>query len=149
MSQEGYKWMFNRGYYEDTTSTVIGYENVGKDDLVCTEGGNSGEHCNVAVLNTDVTINLNDGYGYFVAIQAAQVTQGAIAVMQGDSGSPVMSLKNTQTGQVRAAGMIQSLGTTTSPCPAANQPAACSVIVFFTSMSAIVNSISGASLYTG
>jgi hypothetical protein len=68
--------------------------------------------------------------------------------MAGDSGGPVMSLANTSSGQVRAAGMIQGGDSSPIDCGASYTPGACSSNVYFSSMRTIVNSIPGASLYT-
>ncbi len=146
MGSGGFFWMFNHGWNSTTHSEVIGYENLGMNDLVCTEGGNSGEHCNVKVNN--LSVSWNDGYGSFSNIQAEQ-TSGGIASMTGDSGGPVMSLVNTSSGQVRAAGMIQSGDNAVIECGASYFIAPCGPIVLFSSMQTIVNSIPGASLYTG
>jgi hypothetical protein len=147
MGNTGSALMFNHGWNSTSSSTVIGYENLGVNDLVCTEGGNSGEHCNVKVTNLAVTID--DGYGDLSTIEAVQ-TGGGIASMGGDSGGPVMSLANTSSGQVRAAGMIQAGNNDASTnCGASYLHVACGPDVYFTSMVTIVNSISGASLITG
>ncbi|WP_300606118.1 hypothetical protein [Trebonia sp.] len=154
LTGNGFPWMFNHGYNSSTTSVVIGYGNVGLNDLVCTEGGNSGEHCNVEVTN--MLVSLNDGYGNpFETIQGTQETVGAIAVMQGDSGGPVMTLTNTETGEVNAAGMIQAgndeVGTGAADCGPAYDYGSniCYTNVLFSSELTIVNSIEGASLVTG
>jgi len=147
MGNGGFFWMFNHGWNSTTHSEVIGYEDLGVNDLVCTEGGNSGEHCNIKV--TDLSVSFTDQYGTFSTIDGVQ-TNGGIAIMKGDSGGPVMSLVNTSSGQVRAAGMIQGGTPVPINCGAAylpNQP--CSSNVLFSSMRTIVNSIPGASLYTG
>jgi hypothetical protein len=146
MGNTGFYWMFNHGWNSTTYSTVIGYENLGLNDLVCTEGGNSGEHCNVKVI--DLSVSYNDGDGSFLTIEGQQ-TDGTIAAMEGDSGGPVMSLNNTSSGQVRAAGMIQAGGDELTDCGASYFAAPCFSDVLFTSMVTIVNSISGASLRTG
>ena len=147
MGNSGFFAMWNHGWNSTTASLVIGYESLGMKDLVCTEGGNSGEHCNVKV--TDLSVSVNDGFGpAFSTIQGLQ-TGGTIAAMQGDSGGPVMSLANTSSGQVRAAGMIQELsGTLLTNCGASYSANRCSSGVLFSSMQTIVSSIPGASLYT-
>lgn len=147
MSQSGSALMFNHAWNSTTTSTVIGYQDLGINDLVCTEGGNSGEHCNVKVTN--MLVEITDPFGSFATIEGDQ-TSGTIAAMHGDSGGPVMSLNNTSSGQVRAAGMIQAGGgNSLSNCGASWSPNPCYKTVYFTSMRTIVDSISGASLVTG
>jgi hypothetical protein len=140
---------------ENFAKVVIGFEDLGVNDLVCTGGGNSGEHCNVKVTN--LLVSWNDGFGSFNNIEAVQQTANAIAVIQGDSGGPVISLAGTSSGQVRAAGMIQAVGGTThsgTSCGSvfsygpSNHPNLCSATVLFSSMRTIVNHLSGASLLT-
>lgn len=131
---------------------VIGFEDLAVNDSVCTGGGNSGEHCNVKVTN--LRVSFNDGFGTFLTIEGVQQTSGKIAVIQGDSGGPVISLASTSSGQVRAAGMIQGetspfmTGAACGPVfdAGANE---CSKTVLFSSMRTVVDSISGASLLTG
>ena len=132
--------------------TVIGYEDLAVNDLVCTGGGNSGEHCNVKVTN--LRVSFNDGFGSFSTIEGVQQTSGKIAAIQGDSGGPVISLAGTSSGQVRAAGMIQAVVSpymTGSACGPVYDDGSnlCSRTVLFSSMRTVVNTISGASLLTG
>jgi hypothetical protein len=134
------------------TKEVIGSEDLGVNDFVCTGGGNSGEHCNVKVVN--LSVSHNDGFGTFSTIEGVQQAGGAIAQIQGDSGGPVISLTGTSSGQVRAAGMIQGFlgsGTTGSACGPVFDAGAniCTSNVLFSSMRTVVNSIGGASLRTG
>jgi hypothetical protein len=136
---------------ENFTKAVIGFQDMAINNFVCTDGGNSGVHCNVRVTN--LSVSFNDGFGTFTTIQGVQQTSGAIAVIQGDSGGPVISLAGTVDGQVRAAGMIQGLigGTTGAACGRVFDGGGnlCSATVLFSSMRTIVNSISGATLLTG
>jgi hypothetical protein len=132
--------------------TVIGFEDLAVNDFVCTGGGNSGEHCNIKVIN--LLVSFNDGISTFNTIEAYQQTSGAISVIQGDSGGPVISLAGTSSGQVRAAGMIQGFfgsGMTGSACGPVYDAGGnlCSRDVAFTSMRTMVNDLSGASLVTG
>jgi hypothetical protein len=146
LGNTGFEWMFNQGWYSQSVSTVIGLGDVGINDLTCTEGGNSGEHCNVKVTN--LVVSWNDGYGWFSTIQATQQTNGDIAVMKGDSGGPVMLLGNGSPTLVRAAGMIQAQGDPLASCPQSFRADQCSKTVLFTSMRTIVDSVLGASLVT-
>lgn len=129
---------------------VIGFQDLAINNFVCTDGGNSGVHCNVRVTN--LAVSFNDGFGAFNTIQGVQQTAGQIAVIQGDSGGPVISLTNTGANQVRAAGMIQGLigGTTGAACGPVFDGGGnlCSATVLFSSMRVIVNSIAGATLLT-
>ena len=134
------------------SKTVIGYEDLAVGNFVCTGGGNSGEHCNIKVTN--LRVSFNDGFGTFSTIEGTQQSSGAIAAIQGDSGGPVISLANTQSGQVRAAGMIQGIESpfmTGSACGPVFDAGSnlCSKKVLFSSMRTIVNNLSGASLLTG
>jgi hypothetical protein len=145
MGNTGFFAMWNHGWNSTTASLVIGYEDLGMNDLVCTEGGNSGEHCNIKV--TSLSKSFTDQYGTFSVIEGVQ-TGGGIAAMAGDSGGPVMSLANTSSGQVRAAGMIQGGNSSAIDCGASYTSGPCSSNVYFSSMRTIVDSIPGASLYT-
>ena len=132
--------------------TVIGYEDLAVSHFVCTGGGNSGEHCNIKVTN--LRVSFNDGFGSFSTIEGVQQTSGKIAAIQGDSGGPVISLTNTSSGQVRAAGMIQGIVSpfmTGSACGPVYDDGGneCSRTVLFSSMRTIINNLSGASLLTG
>jgi hypothetical protein len=132
--------------------TVIGYEDLAVGNFVCTGGGNSGEHCNIKVTN--LRVSFNDGFGSFSTIEGVQQTSGKIAAIQGDSGGPVISLTNTSSGQVRAAGMIQGIVSpfmTGSACGPVYDDGGneCSKTVLFSSMRTIINNLSGASLLTG
>jgi hypothetical protein len=141
---------------------VIGYEDLALGDLVCTGGGNSGEHCMIQVQNLLYT--LGDGFGpAFHTIVGVHEQSGKIAAVTGDSGGPVISLAGTASGQVRAAGMIQAalgppvgppLLTGASGCGPAftyslgSQQAQCGTTIAFSSMRTIVGSLPGASLLT-
>ena len=138
---------------QDYTKTVVGYADLGVGDYVCTDGGNSGVHCNVKVTDLSVYYNDGTGHGNTEMIKGVQQTSGKIAVIQGDSGGPVIVPLSGGT-QVRAAGMIQAYAgtyTTGSGCGpvrfAGNNR--CSPGVLFTSFRTIVNGISGGSLVTG
>jgi hypothetical protein len=156
----GYFFMQHLGW--DTTSqplVVVGFGPIGLHDLLCTEGGNSGEHCDIEVTNELVVWN-DPGYGNLNTIEGHNDTVAHIAVMQGDSGGPVMSLANTQPGQVLASGMIQAgVGAVSGTGPGECGPAysygagsnlnLCFDNVLFTSTYTIVKNLVGASLYTG
>lgn len=127
------------------SKTVIGYADVTTNDYVCTGGGNSGEHCNIKIVNPSV--GWNDGYHLIYGPWGIQQTAGRIANMQGDSGGPVISLQSTSSGQVRAAGMIQAYFHTFgsgSACGGAHDSNnSCGSDVMFTSMRNIANSVGG------
>jgi hypothetical protein len=131
--------------------TVIGFEDLGIGDWVCTGGGNSGEHCGVQIVN--LSVSWSDGKGTFSAIEGVEETGADIAEIQGDSGGPVISLTGTNGAQVRAAGMIQGfigsgrIGAVCGPVHFAGNNQ-CSGNVVFSSMRTVANSL-GASLLTG
>jgi hypothetical protein len=107
MNSGGSPLMFKGGPTSTTKDEVIGLYNPSMNSNLCSEGGNSGEHCNLIVSNLDVQIM--DGIGTIDTIEAIQQTAGHIATMAGDSGGPVMSLSGiTTAGLVKAAGMIQA-----------------------------------------
>lgn len=153
LSASGAALALDGPYNSDNFSkTVIGYEDLGINSFVCTGGGNSGEHCNIKVTN--LRVSFNDGFGTFSTIEGVQQSGGAIAVIQGDSGGPVISLASTSSGQVRAAGMIQGFlgsGSTGAACGPVFDAGGnlCSTNVLFSSMRTVVNNITGASLRTG
>jgi hypothetical protein len=133
-------WNSN-GYWKG----VVGYKDLAVGDNVCTDGGNSGVHCGVKV--TKLTVYWNDGYGSEPTIEAYR--SAGVAVIQGDSGGPVLVPLSNGT-QIYAAGMIQRwAGTNLNPnCGGTwyTGSNACSRTVGFTSMRTVVNSLSGATL---
>jgi hypothetical protein len=103
---------------------------VGLNTLVCTSGGNSGVHCNVKV--TAMVVSFNDGYGTVSTMRGVQQTSGRIAVIQGDSGGPV--LISYANGKVGAVDMIQGLENgTTSGCGSVHDAGATCVLLGFSS----------------
>lgn len=148
LSGGGYPLMFSGNYTSDNTSSVENFGDLAVNDLVCTEGGNSGDHCDVKV--TSLTASISDGDGSFLSIQAKQQQSTNIAVMAGDSGGPVMTLTGASSGEVLAAGMIENYGLPPlASCPSnVNLPSPCSLWVYFTSMRSIVKFTSGAQLVT-
>jgi hypothetical protein len=126
--------------------------NVGLYDLVCTEGGNSGGHCNVEVTN--LLYMFNDGDGDFETIRGDEQTEGDYAVIQGDSGGPV--IVNLPNGNVGAAGMIQGWvggiveeGSACAPADYIYATIICATGVLFSSMTTIINNLpKGWSLFT-
>jgi hypothetical protein len=107
LGNTGFSWMFNHGYNSTTQSTVVALVDPNMYDLVCTEGGNSGEHCNVKVTGQG---SWSDNWGPIPVDIGVQQTAGKIAAIQGDSGGPVMTIAGSNT--VNAAGMIQEVDET-------------------------------------
>jgi hypothetical protein len=149
LSTEGQPWAYD-GDWDNAigyAKTVVGSYDVGINDLVCTGGGNSGEHCGVEVNAFSVMFNDGTGNGNVSTISAYQIDPGAIAVIQGDSGGPVVSL-NGLSGDaydVKAVGMIQGFygtGMTGSSCGNVADAGTneCSTNVLFTSIDTVISS---------
>jgi len=105
LSARGAGRMFD-GAWNDASGyskPVRGFWNASLGDSVCTSGGNSGVHCWLTVDATAVSIS--DGYGTFNTFRATHQNSGSIAVIEGDSGGPV--LVPLSDGGVGAVGMIQ------------------------------------------
>ncbi|MFB6841300.1 DNRLRE domain-containing protein [Streptomyces sp. NPDC056361] len=136
-------WNNRSGY----NKRVVGYDDLGIGDKVCTSGGNTGVHCNIKVDKMRVRFDDRTGMGAFDTIHGTQMSSNQIAVMQGDSGGPVLTLAGN--GKVYAAGMIQGGDKPVRSCgPSALTMGACGKGVLFSSMRTVVRSISGASLVT-
>ncbi|MGX4691542.1 hypothetical protein [Streptomyces sp. JNUCC 63] len=136
-------WNNTKGYRK----RVVGYRDLSLGDKVCTSGGNSGVHCNIKV--DAMKVKFDDRHGSkLTTIHATQQKSGAIAVIQGDSGGPVLTPAGD--GKVRAAGMIQGVDRFVSNCGSVHDPdgAKCGKGVLFTSMRTIVKGIPGGSLAT-
>lgn len=105
LSSAGMPYIF-RGRPDQTgiVSPVRGTAAPGINMLICTSGGNSGEHCNIKI--SSLFVSWNDGAGPIWTMQGDQQTPGAITSMQGDSGGPVFTAGSD--GRVRAVGMIQA-----------------------------------------
>ncbi len=148
LTGEGSQLMFSGAWNSASTLSVAGFGDVGVNDLVCTAGGNSGDHCDIMVTSLDASVV--DADGSFETIKAVQQSSSNIAAMQGDSGGPVLSLANVSSGEVKAVGMIQAQGNPPNPsCPGnVNFPASCSSTVYFTSMRTIVKYTPGLTLVT-
>ena len=145
---------------EGYQKTVVDYADPAIGTEVCTDGGNSGVHCNVKV--TSLSVYFDDGYGPIEMIRGVQQTAGQIASIQGDSGGPVIvptwpCLFGIGC-RVRAAGMIQAysgsvaIGSFCGPVRFEGtdaDPNICSDGVLFTSMRTIVNGIPGSRLVHG
>lgn len=136
---------------------VVDFADPAIGTLVCTDGGNSGVHCNVQV--TSLMVLWDDGNGPTETIKGIQQNVGDIAVIQGDSGGPVIvPVLPCLFGiacRVRAVGMIQAFvgsQATGSFCGRVHDtgsdanPNICSDGVLFTSMRTIVSGIPGGSL---
>jgi hypothetical protein len=149
MTAAGAGWAFDGAWNSvGFWKQVVGFRDLKVGDYVCTDGANSGVHCSVKV--TKLTVYWNDGWGSEPTIQAAR--SSGIALIQGDSGGPVIVPLSNGT-QIYAAGMIQyGTGTNYNPnCGGTWYTGgnACWRTVGFTSMRTVVGSLSGASLVIG
>lgn len=140
-------WNDSKGF----NKRVTGYRDVSLGDFVCTNGANSGVHCNVKV--TAMKVAWDDGYGGGAAnnIKAVQQSSKNIAAIQGDSGGPVIYPNGT--GTVGAVGMIQAISGTALTGTACGSVRSlgknkCSKTVLFTSTRTFAKS-AGTSLVTG
>ena len=98
----GYIWMFNHGYDRDALhGGGAGGSEHARPGLY--RGGNSGEHCDVEVTAEG---SWSDAWGPIPVDTGVEQTAGKIAVIQGDSGGPVMTIAGSSL--VNAAGMIQA-----------------------------------------
>ncbi|GIF08981.1 chymotrypsin family serine protease [Actinoplanes siamensis] len=150
LTSQGSALMFYGPWDSTSRATVKSFGDVSLGDLVCTNGGNSGTHCggNSSQKVTDMVHTWNDGYGSVSTIEAKRI-DGAIAVIQGDSGGPIY--QNITGTTVKAVGMIQAAGAALSNCGDVRDGGGnvCSATVYFTGMRTIVRGVSGTSLVTG
>jgi hypothetical protein len=147
-------WDNSAGY----AKTVVKVFDASLNDLICTGGGNSGEHCNIKVTSVAYAFNDGTGNGSVLSFLGEQQTKGGIADIQGDSGGPMVALYGVQSGEVAAAGMIQGILSdsthpfmTGSDCGRAyslgsNQ---CSAVGIFTSMVLITDRWDGVTVAVG
>ncbi|MFF3073117.1 hypothetical protein [Kitasatospora sp. NPDC057936] len=79
---------------------VAGWSANNTGDLVCTDGANSGAHCNVQIKYTDISIT-GPNYIYRpdvdLAVQLSDWNSTDIGAADGDSGGPVISMDGTYT----------------------------------------------------
>jgi hypothetical protein len=88
---------------------------------VCTSGAATGEHCNVKITATNVSVN---------GVNTVQIKEqaGLVAGGKGDSGGPVVAA--TLGGKVNAKGTI-SFGNGPVACPAGSPSSACFKTVYY------------------
>ena len=81
--------VFVGGIQSVTTLPVsgTGANNIG--DTVCTSGANSGEHCNLVIVNDALSVQCVAGYTYPCTMIRAAQQNGGVAIAHGDSGGPV------------------------------------------------------------
>jgi hypothetical protein len=95
--------VYKGGYFGQDVRSVVGtaVNNVG--DVVCTSGANTGQHCDLTVIDDSVSQTCVDGYSYTCVNIAARAPVGERALAQGDSGGPVYT---TNGNDARARGII-------------------------------------------
>ncbi|MFD8924243.1 chymotrypsin family serine protease [Streptomyces mirabilis] len=101
------------GYSKPVTGW--GHNNAG--DYVCTDGANSGAHCNVQISKTDIGVTGANGVYRPITDLAysTSLTPDHIAAVNGDSGGPVFAGVNNYAAD-EARGMITALDRTVT-CP--------------------------------
>lgn len=129
LTSPGFYWAFDGAwntvnYHKSVQQTQA----VAAGDYVCTDGGNSGVHCNIYIDNTNS--NWSDGYGFALNIRGHQ-SGGTIAQMGGDSGGPV--IYPYANGKVGAVGMIQGGAGNLAYCGTSHSPNPCGDVVLLTS----------------
>jgi hypothetical protein len=93
-----------------------------KGGWVCTSGASTGIHCNVKILQTNVTI-----WGTVKTVKAT-APAGMVAAGKGDSGGPVFA--HRVDGRVNAKGTI-SAGQYQVTCPAGSPSSKCYRVVYY------------------
>ncbi|WP_159039746.1 hypothetical protein [Streptomyces sp. TP-A0356] len=78
---------------------LIGWQHNNVGDYVCTDGANSGVHCNVQIQQTDIGVTGSNGNYRPITDLATQITPWTqdIAAQDGDSGGPVFAGANNWT----------------------------------------------------
>lgn len=78
---------------------LIGWQHNNVGDHICTDGANSGVHCNVAIQQTDIGVTGSNGIYRPITDLATQLTSWTqdIAAQDGDSGGPVFAGANNWT----------------------------------------------------
>ncbi|MFF3115278.1 hypothetical protein ACFVSN_39595 [Kitasatospora sp. NPDC057904] len=110
------------GWVNDSTGPtlpVAGWSANNNGDLVCTDGGNSGAHCNVQIKYTDIGITGPNGIyrpDVDLAVQLSDWYSQDIAAADGDSGGPVISMDGSYT-KAYARGTITANYSMMSSCP--------------------------------
>jgi hypothetical protein len=98
---------------------VTGWGHNNKGDYLCTDGANSGIHCNVKITELDTSVVGANGALRPDVDLAMQQSTSDIAAQDGDSGGPVFAGVNNWTGD-EARGTITANHATTT-CPSSEQ----------------------------
>ncbi len=143
--------IFTFGYNSSTTEAISGSANPYLGQPLCTNGGNSGEHCQVIVDDLDQSYTVRGINGRILtfphlvsaSLLPTVVSQGGIAVAQGDSGGPII-----QRAYVGGATANYAVGTITAEynfanCPASlnNSNTTCATSVLFPKISSVLQSL--------
>ncbi|WP_146083388.1 hypothetical protein [Rathayibacter iranicus] len=143
LASRGVGWTFDGGPQSTDIVPVRGMQKVGVGSLVCTDGGNSGVHCDGKVVDVGFLIT-SDEEGDFYTMRAEQVDKKVLGV-SGDSGGPVIVPWSDGFGAV---GIMQAAGGTAS-CGTTNHSAVdCGWAVLFSDIYTVSADLGG-TLVTG
>ena len=132
-------------YASSRNNFVVNVVTPGINSTVCSEGGNSGAHCNLTIHATGVSTPDSSSPSGYVSTVRADSGAGGIANMAGDSGGPVVKAYGSDGTRVSAVGMIQAgdrdsrLSDSYCAGQSARSPQVCYSSVEFTYMSTVQN----------
>lgn len=122
MSSEGSRLEFHGDRLTTTRRLIQGWVGPMLNMLVCASGRNSGIHCGLRVMDNGLSYAPLDGASHnWTGWRATSEDPLAAAVVQGDSGGPVIRRITGDFTYVRASGMIQA-GNFQRTCPPRNFP---------------------------
>ncbi len=112
--------VFTGSYNSNSTSgkTISGVGTNNMNRLVCVNGGNSGAHCSVKVIQTPATVYTLEGFTSGVV--TGKRDNNSIVGASGDSGGPVVGMY-TSSGFVFGYGIVHA-GHDSGPCSSFNTP---------------------------
>lgn len=143
LASRGIGWTFDGGPQSTDVVPVRGMQKVGVGSLVCTDGGNSGVHCDGKIVDVGFLMT-TDEEGDFYTMRAEQTDKKVLGV-SGDSGGPVVVPWSDGFGAV---GIMQAAGGTAS-CGTTNHPAVdCGWAVLFSDIYTVSADLGG-TLVTG
>ncbi len=129
-------YIYNGNYTTTNLTKVVSVAHNPINTVVCVNGGNSGNHCNVKVISSP-TVAYYNGVPYDDVV-IAQRTNFTIVLAAGDSGSPVTSQGSTA-NTLFGNGIVLGGSNAQTPCSSfgtpTHVPAACFRTVYFTDLS--------------
>jgi hypothetical protein len=129
-------YIYNGNYTTTNLTKVVSVAQNQLNTIVCVNGGNSGNHCNVKVISSP-TVAYYTGVSYNDVV-IAQRTNFTIVLAAGDSGSPVTSQGSTA-NTLFGNGIVLGGSNDQTPCSSfgtpTHVPAKCFRTVFFTDLS--------------